>query len=136
MTAGQLRDHTGAAALVDDLPAARWLLADRGFDADWFRDGLEDNGIKFCIPGRQSRTTPASCDRRKYRHRNHIEIVFGRLKDWRRIATPCDRCPAVFFSAICLAAIVVFWLGVLSLTVSASETSTTPEKPGYPLGKP
>jgi transposase len=35
--------------------------------------------------------------------------MFGRLKDWRRVATRYDRCPTVFFSAA-LASIVTFWL--------------------------
>jgi len=38
MTAGQVSDYTGAAALLDDLPKAQWLLGDCGYDADWFRD--------------------------------------------------------------------------------------------------
>jgi IS5 family transposase len=38
MTAGQVSDYTGAAALLGGLPKAEWLLADRGYDADWFRD--------------------------------------------------------------------------------------------------
>jgi len=29
MTAGQVSDYTGAAALLDDLPKAQWLLGDR-----------------------------------------------------------------------------------------------------------
>ncbi|MFT9375979.1 MAG: IS5/IS1182 family transposase, partial [Komagataeibacter saccharivorans] len=29
--------------------------------------------------------------------RNRIEIMFGRLKDWRRVATRYDRCPTVIF---------------------------------------
>jgi transposase len=41
---------------------------------------------------------------------NLIEIMFGRLKDWRRIATRYDRCPKVFLSAIARAATVIFWL--------------------------
>jgi transposase len=39
-----------------------------------------------------------------------IEIMFGRLKDWRRVATRYDRCPKVFLSAIALAALVIYWL--------------------------
>ncbi|MDB6177259.1 IS5/IS1182 family transposase, partial [Paracoccus sp. Z330] len=31
-------------------------------------------------------------------------------KDWRRVATRYDRCPKTFFSAIVLAATVIFWL--------------------------
>jgi transposase len=45
MTAGLVSDYTGAAALLDDLPKAQWLLGDRGYDADWFRDALEAKGI-------------------------------------------------------------------------------------------
>jgi len=30
MTAGQVSDYTGARALVNGLPAAEWLLGDRG----------------------------------------------------------------------------------------------------------
>ncbi|MBM3098991.1 IS5 family transposase [Gluconobacter cerinus] len=110
MTAGQISDYTGAAALLDSLPAAQWMLGDRGYDADWFRDALEEKGIKPCIPGRRSRRKPVKYDRRKYKRRNRIEIMFGRLKDWQRVAKRYDRCPTVFFSAICLAATVIFWL--------------------------
>ncbi|WP_370462842.1 transposase [Ruegeria sp. PrR005] len=39
-----------------------------------------------------------------------IEIVFGRLKDSRRIATRYDRCAKTFLSTVALAATVVFWL--------------------------
>lgn len=39
-----------------------------------------------------------------------IEIMFGRMKDWRRVAPRYDRCPTAFFSAIVLAATVIFWL--------------------------
>ncbi|AFN57073.1 transposase [Zymomonas mobilis] len=110
MTAGQISDYTGAAALLDSLPAAQWMLGDRGYDADWFRDALEEKGIKPCIPGRKSRGKPVKYDKRKYKRRNRIEIMFGRLKDWRRIATRYDRSPTVFFSAVCLAATIMFWL--------------------------
>jgi len=54
--------------------------------------------------------TEVSYDKRRYRRRNRIEIMFGRLKDWRRVATRYDRCPTVFFSAVALAATVIFWL--------------------------
>ena len=43
-------------------------------------------------------------------HHRRIEIAFGRIKDWRRIATRYDRCATNFFGAITLAAIVIFWL--------------------------
>lgn len=110
MTAGQVSDYIGAAALLDELPKAQWLLADRGYDADWFRDALQEKGITPCIPGRKSRNKTVKYDKRRYKRRNRIEIMFGRLKDWRRVATRYDRCPKAFFSAIALAATVIFWL--------------------------
>ncbi|MDR7127021.1 IS5 family transposase, partial [Pseudotabrizicola sp. 4114] len=103
-------DYTGAAALLDSLPAAEWMLADRGYDADWFRDALKDKGIRPCIPGRKSRAKTVRYDKRRYRRRNRIEIMFGRLKDWRRVATRYDRCAKTFLSAVALAATVMFWL--------------------------
>ncbi|WP_312124244.1 IS5 family transposase [Brevundimonas sp.] len=108
MTAGQVSDYIGAAALLDSLPRAQWLLGDRGYDADWFRDALQAKGITPCIPGRKTRTEPIRYDKRRYKRRNRIEIMFGRLKDWRRVATRYDRCPTVFLSAIALAATVLF----------------------------
>jgi hypothetical protein len=36
--------------------------------------------------------------------------MFGRLKDWRRIAMHYGRCAHTFFSAICIAATVIFYL--------------------------
>ena len=56
------------------------------------------------------RKKPVKYDKRRYKRRNRIEIMFGRLKDWRRVATRYDRCPKVFLSAIALAAVVIFWL--------------------------
>ena len=110
MSAGETRDFTGAAALLNSLPPAQWLLADRGYDADWFREGLQNKGIKPCIPRRKSRTKPVKYGKRRYKRRNRIEIMFGRLKDWRPVATRYDRCPKLFLSAVALAATVLFWL--------------------------
>ncbi|KQU48096.1 transposase [Sphingomonas sp. Leaf339] len=124
MTAGQVSDYTGAAALLDDLPKAQWMLGDRGYDADWYRDALQAKGITPCIPGRKSRIIPVTYDKRRYRSRSRIEIMFGRLKDWRRVATRYDRCPTVFFSAIALAATVIFWLGSMSRDPNAPAIPT------------
>ena len=44
MTAGQVSDYTGAAALLDDLPKAQWLLGDRGYDAGWVQGCLAGQG--------------------------------------------------------------------------------------------
>jgi transposase len=57
------------------------------------------------------RKTPSSRRNRRQRHVDvGAQIMFGRLKDWRRVATRYDRCPVVFLSAVALAATVLFWL--------------------------
>jgi transposase len=110
VTAGQVSDYINARAMLSSLPKVDWLLGDRGYDADWFREALKDKGIRACIPGRKQRKQPVKYDKRRYKRRNRIEIMFGRLKEWRRVATRYDRCPKVFLSAIALAALVIYWL--------------------------
>ena len=95
MTAGEVSDYTGAAALLRHMPEAEWLLADRGYDADWYRKALKDKGIRVCIPDRKSRKKKIRFDCRRYKRHNRIENMFGRLKDWHRVATRYDRCPIV-----------------------------------------
>ncbi len=109
LTAGQRSDCIGARALLDSLPPAKHMLADRGYDADWYREELENRGVTLCIPSRKGRKTPIPHDETRYRLRHKIENSFARLKDWRRIATRYDRCPKVFLSARALAAVVIFW---------------------------
>jgi transposase len=66
------------------------LISDRGYDADWFREALKDNGIKPCILGRMPCGKAVRCDKRRYKRRNLIEIMFGHLKNWLRVATCND----------------------------------------------
>ena len=110
LSEGQMSDYKGAALMIDTLPRAKALLGDRGYDADWFRAALADRKITACIPSRKNRKAPIPHDTALYRQRHKIEIMFGRLKDWRRIHTRYDRCAHTFMSAICIAATVIFWI--------------------------
>ena len=110
LTEGQVSDYKGAATMLSALPPAPVLIADRGYDADWFRQGLRRQGVKPCIPGRSGRSKLIRHGKALYKRRHKIEIMFGRLKDWRRVATRYDRCAHTFLSAITLAAIVLFWI--------------------------
>ena len=110
LTEGQVSDYRGAATMLSALPPARVLIADRGSDAGWLRHALRSQGIKPCIPARSCRNTAVHHSKALYKMRCKIEIMFGRLKDWRHIATRYDRCVHTFMSAITLAAIILFWL--------------------------
>lgn len=67
-------------------------------------------GIEPCIPSSRSRKAPYPYDKALYQTRHKVENLFAKLKDWQRIATRYDRCAHTFFSAICIAAAVIFWL--------------------------
>jgi transposase len=97
--------------MLDDLPAAKALIGDRGYDAAWFRHALAQRGLAACIPSRINRKQPVPHDAALYRQRHKIENMFARLKDWRRIHTRYDRCADIFMAAITIAAIVIFWIG-------------------------
>ena len=109
LSAGHRRDYLGARALLSSLSPAKALIADRGYDADWFRLTPADRGIEPCIPSRKGRKRIIPHDPTLYRQRHRIENMFAHLKDWRRIATRYDGCADIFLSACALAATVLFW---------------------------
>ena len=107
LTEGQMSDYKpvlsfaegGAALMFDALPPAEAMIADKGYDADWFRQALTARGTTPCIPSKSNRKVPIPHDTVLYRQRHLIENMFGKLKDWRRIHTRYDRCAHTFFSA-------------------------------------
>lgn len=110
LTEGEVSDYRGAATVLPALPEADALIADKGYDSDLLRKALSALKIEPCIPGRKNRKAQVPYDPALYKQRNRIERMFGKLKDWRRIAMRYDRCAHAFMSAICIAATVIFWL--------------------------
>lgn len=100
-----------AAPLIEAVAPPKRLIADRAYDADHLRDRLRRRGTKPVIPGRGSRNVVYPLNRRIYRRRNVIERMFGRLKNWRRIATRYDRLAETYLAAIALVAAVTQWVG-------------------------
>jgi transposase len=98
LSEGQMSDYKGAALMIDAFPKAKTLLADRGYDADWFRAALAERGIAACIPSKINRKVPVAHDTRLYRQRHRIENMFGKLKDWRRIHPLRPVCPHLHVS--------------------------------------
>ena len=56
-------------------------------------------------PGKSNRKKRIRHDKSAYKNRNVIERCFGRLKDFRRIATRYDKLAGNFFSALCLVSV-------------------------------
>ncbi len=91
------------------MPAPRRLLADRGYDANSLRAALARDGTEAVIPSTRSRKRPIPHDAHAYRARNMIERAFCALKDYRRIATRYDKLARNFFSAVAIAAVILWW---------------------------
>jgi transposase len=92
------------------MPSAKVFITDKGFDSDDFREALRERGVTACIPQRRSWKLFIPYDKELYKTRHKIENLFGKLKDWRRIARRYDRCSHTIFSAICIAASCAFYL--------------------------
>jgi transposase len=78
-----MSDRKGARLMLK-APAAKAMIADRGYDSDWFRAALPARGTTPCIPPTKNRKTPLDYDNiAAPQDRESLR----RLKDWRRIAT-------------------------------------------------
>jgi transposase len=109
LTPGNTNDHKAAVPCLDAMPPSAHLIADKGYDSATFRDWLRKRGTTPVIPPRKSRKVQYRYDKALYRQRNVIERMFGRLKDFRRIATRFDRNITSYFGALCLIAALVWW---------------------------
>ena len=110
LTAGNVSDVKAAPTLLERAGHMRYLLGDKGYDADRLRHALREAGVTPVIPGRRNRKRAVRYDQQRYRDRHLIENAFCRLKDFRRIATRYDKLAANFLSAVALATAVAFWL--------------------------
>jgi transposase len=110
LTGGQVADCAAAAQLLAGLPACEILHGDNGYDSDAIRRQVEADGAMPNIPPKANRKWKNCFSPFLYRNRNAIERMFCRLKDFRRVATRYDRNAANFLAAVCIAAIVSYWL--------------------------
>ena len=98
-----------AVPLLVSVQPPRRLIADKAYDVDSLRKWLKARRIKAVIPSTATRTVPYPLDRPAYRRRNLIERLFGRLKNWRRIATRYDRLARNYLAALALVAVAAEW---------------------------
>ena len=90
-------------------PIAR-LTADKAYDTNKLRRLLAEQGTEAVIPSIARRKPLIPHDRIAYRQRNLIERMFGRLKDFRRIATRYDKLARTFLAGVVLAALIIWWI--------------------------
>ncbi len=105
-----MADCIAADVLLEQMPATAILLGDKGYDSDAVRRKIEARGAAPNIPPKINRRWKNCFSHYLYRDRNAIERMFGRIKDFRRIATRYDRLATNFLAAVCLVATVCYWL--------------------------
>ncbi len=110
LTGGNAANSPLAPHLLAGLKGARYLLADKGYDANSLRRHLRLSEIVPVIPGRSNRKRKIRYDAKRYKSRHLIKNAFCRLKDFRRVATRYDKLARNFLSAVALATLVAFWL--------------------------
>ncbi|MEA5673493.1 IS5 family transposase [Pseudomonas sp. MH2] len=119
LSGGQASDISYAQPLLDgvSIPSAqrgrprkrcKWLLADKGYDAEALRQYCDRCRIQPVIPMRSMKRKPKPglprlFDRPKYRQRNVIERMFGWLKENRRLVTRFDKLAKSYASMVSLA---------------------------------
>ena len=62
LSEGQMSDYKGAALMLPAMPKAKQLVADKDYDADWFRTALANRRIGACIPSKSNRKTAIPYD--------------------------------------------------------------------------
>jgi len=63
----------------------------------------------------------------RYGNRQPLVRMFGRIKDFRRIATRYDRLAQNFLAALCRVAPICYWLGVRTVGWLRGPTTTYTE---------
>ena len=105
-----MADCTAANDLLEHMPATSILHGDKGYDTNAVRRNVEQKGTAPNIPPKSNRLWKNCFSPILYRNRNAIERMFGRIKDFRRIAKRYDKLACNFLAALYLVATICYWL--------------------------
>ena len=88
-----------ADAVLVDLEGRHFdgLIADKAFDVNWIIEELEGRGAEIVISQHPNRTAPRNIDTEAYKWRHLIENLFGKLKEFKRIAMRACKKPTRAF---------------------------------------
>ena len=67
------------------------VIADKGYDTNAILDQVAKAGANAVIPSKRNRAEPRPLDQAAYAMRNEVERFFGRIKEFRRVATQYDK---------------------------------------------
>ncbi|GGE08097.1 hypothetical protein GCM10011529_13140 [Polymorphobacter glacialis] len=82
LTGGEVSDFKGYLPVMNaDVPAPKVLLGDKGYDADFIRQDIEDRGGVAMIPTKRNRLIQLPVDAAIYALRHMVEHCFNKLKN-------------------------------------------------------
>ena len=123
LSPGQAHESQFAQRLLDGIGVQRQngsmkrrghaVLADKAYSGHALRNELKRRGIKVVIPRKSNEKMATDgrspLDREAYRNRNVVERCFGRLKEYRRIATRYDKTARNYLAMVKLGCIRLFY---------------------------
>jgi hypothetical protein len=80
-----------------------WVVADRGDSSHAFRQHVWDLGARPAVPTRRDEAHVA-CPAPIYNNHDRVERLWARFKEWRAVATRCEKTAASFLGVLCRAA--------------------------------
>jgi transposase len=90
-------------ATAERVPDMEEVVGDKGFDGEPQRQACRDHGAKAVIPYKANRKAAGRLNKKAYRQRNQVERLFGKLKEFRRVATRYEKLKETFLGMIHLA---------------------------------
>jgi transposase len=106
LTPGQVADVTQGEALVAGT-AAEVVIADKGYDSAAVVRAVEATGAEAVIPTQKNRKIQRDIDRERYKDRNLVERFWGRVKQYRRVATRYEKTARNFLGFLHLASVIL-----------------------------
>ena len=105
---GQAHDAPHLVPLLDRtlarVPAVDEVVGDKGFDGDRLREACLDRDVNPNIPLKANRDPDRwSWYEEGYRERNRVERLFGKVKQFRRVATRYDKLKVTYLGFLHLA---------------------------------
>jgi transposase len=85
------------------------VVGDKAYRGRRIRGYLRRRGIRLTIPRLANEPRHGSFDRQLYRHRNRVERLINRLKQFRRLATRYEKLAVNYLAMLAIASILL-WL--------------------------
>ena len=108
LSGGQTHDSEYGIKLLEQMNIdGKNVLGDKAYGSRKIRDFISHHNAKACIPDKSNSGVIHDFDKELYKTRNITERFFNRIKNFRHIATRCDKLSVCFLNFVMLAAVMI-----------------------------